>query len=360
MKTWPGKLVPLFALVLLAAGAHAASGHNLGTVLAKVPGTAGFSAAIVDGRAPVQTFVQGDAAPGKAMERTTSFRIASNTKVYTAVVVLRLWEDGRLQLDDSIRKHVDPAYIALLEKDGYDTARITVRHLLSHTSGMADHAQTREYLDVIEKEQDRSWTRTGQLEWLVRWTDPLGKPGEKFAYSDSGYCLLGNIIERLTGQPLAQVVRSTIGYDRLGLNGTYWETQEPQAAQAGPRAHVYIDGKDVHGWHPTLDMYGGGGLVATPEDMARFLLHLFEGKIFKRHETLQAMISKEGLPADSPYRLGIFEYDAGGAKAYGHTGFWGTGAIYLPAERRAVAFAVTNRDTFKPAFEAVKAYAGAH
>lgn len=360
MNKWSGKLVPLIASVLIATGAQASSQHDLGAVIAQVPGTAGFSAAIVDGPSAGKTFVGGEAEPGRAIVPATSFRIASNTKTYTAVTVLRLWEDGKVRLDESIRNYVDPAFIALLEKDGYDTAKITVRHLLQHTSGIADHAQTKEFLEVVGRDHAYTWTRASQLEWLVKWTDPVGAPGEKFFYSDSGYCLLGNIVERLTKKPLAEAVRSAVGYDRLGLASTYWETQEPVAAKAGPRAHVFIEKNDVYHWNATLDMYGGGGLVSTPEDMARFLLNLFEGKIFKRPETLQMMISKEGVPAGSPYRLGIFEYDAGGVKAYGHTGFWGTGAMYVPSTRRAVAFAITNRDAFKPTFEAVSAFAGAH
>jgi D-alanyl-D-alanine carboxypeptidase len=290
-----------------------------------------------------------------ALKPDTSFRLASNTKTYTAATILRLWEDGKLQLDESIRRYVDPAYIALLEKDGYDTARITVRHLLSHTSGMADHAQTREFLHVIETRPATAWTRQDQLEWLVRWTDPIAAPGVKFSYSDSGYCLLGNIIERLTGQPLASAVRQALDFQKLGLTATWWETQEAPPARAGARAHVILNGKDTYDWNPSLDMYGGGGLVATPQDMARFLFALFEGEVFKRPGTLDVMLSREGLPADSPYRLGIFEYDAGGLKAYGHAGFWGTAAVYLPQQHRAYALAVTHRDAFTPAFDTLKA-----
>lgn len=323
----------------------AAAPPGTGIALAEVmPGPAGA------GQPVALVAVGGDS----ALASDTSFRLASNTKTYTAATILRLWEDGKIKLDESIRSYVDPAYIALLEKDGYDTAHITVRHLLSHTSGIADHAQTREFLQLIETQPGTAWTRQSQLEWLVRWTDPIAKPGVKFYYSDSGYCLLGNIIESLTGQPLALAVRRTLDFDKLGLRATWWETQEPPAPQAGPRAHVILDGKDTYGWNPSLDMYGGGGLVATPQDMARFLYALFDGKVFKHPGTLDAMLSKDGLPADSPYRLGIFEYDVGGLKAYGHSGFWGTAAVYVPSRHRAFAMAVTHRDGFKPAFAVLK------
>jgi D-alanyl-D-alanine carboxypeptidase len=64
------------------------------------------------------------------------------------------------------------------------------------------------------------------------------------------------------------------------------------------------------------------------------------------------------LPPDSPYRLGIFEYDVNGLKAYGHSGFWGTAAVYVPSRHRAFALAVTQRDAFKPSFDTLKSALG--
>lgn len=293
----------------------------------------------------------------EGLQPDATFRVASNTKTFVAATVLRLWEDGKIKLDASIRDYVDPAYLAALDKDGYDTAHITVRHLLTHTGGIADHTHSKQFEQLLATHPETAWTRDSTMDALVRWTDPVGKPGEKFYYSDDGYCLLGNIVERLTGKPLARAVHEILGYEKLGLKSTYWETQEPAAPQAGPRAHqLFDDGRDTYGWNPSLDMYGGGGIVADPRDLAWFLYALFDGKVFKHPETLQLMLSKEGIPADSPYRMGIFEYEANGVKAYWHSGFWGTAAFYVPSQHRAYAFAVTRRNAYKPAFEQMKAY----
>ncbi|HWJ95724.1 MAG TPA: serine hydrolase domain-containing protein [Telluria sp.] len=340
----------LAALSVSAACAAPFTAQGFAARLAASAPNAGVSVAAVGADGSVATAVAGE-----GLSPATTFRVASNTKTFVAATVLRLWEDGKLKLDDSMRGYVDPAYIAALEKDGYDTAKITVRQLLAHTSGLADHAQTKQFLDFIQSRPDHGWTRAGQMQALVDWTDPLSAPGAQFHYSDDGYCLLGNIIERITGQPLAVAVRSTLGFDKLGLSSTYWETQEPAPTTAGPRAHQYLMGQDTYGWNPSLDMYGGGGLVSTPADLARFLAALFEGKVFKRPGTLQVMLSKEGIPADSPYRLGIFEVEVAGVKGYWHSGFWGTAALYVPSQHRGYAFAVTRQDAFKPAFEAVKA-----
>lgn len=348
------------AAMLLAVSSAAGAANDAGAAaglaarLAAPAGGSGVSVATVG--AGIDSAASADDA---SLRANTTFRVASNTKTYVAATILRLWEEGRLKLDDSIRAYVDPAYIAALDKDGYDTAKITVRQLLSHTAGLADHAQTKQFLDFIQAHPDHAWTREGQMKALVEWTDPLSAPGAQFHYSDDGYCLLGNIVERLTQQPLAVAVRRMLDFERLGLTATYWETQEPVAAEAGPRAHQFLMGRDTYDWNPSLDMYGGGGLVSSPRDLARFMAALFEGKVFKRPETLQVMTSKEGIPADSPYRLGLFEVDAGGVKAYWHSGFWGTAAFYVPGQRRAYAFAVTRQDAFKPVFEATKAYIAA-
>jgi len=336
----------------LAVSAHAASlDETAAAAVAASTPRAGISLAEVGGAGRARTAVLGE-----ALSPSSSFRTASNTKTYTAATVLRLWEDGRIDIHASIRAYVDPAYIALLDGDGYDTARITVRHLLSHTGGLADHAQTATFLDTISTRPDTAWTRDSHMKALAEWTDPVAAPGVKFSYSDSGYILLGHIIEKITGQPLPQAVRAQLRLDQLGLANTYWEIHEQPGPKAGRRAHQYMKGMDTYGWNPSLDLYGGGGLVASPEDLARFMYLLLEGKVFRKPSTLQAMLSKEGLPADSPYRLGIFEYDINGVQAYGHSGFWGTVAMYVPSQRKAVAFAVTSQQAFKPAYEVVKAY----
>jgi D-alanyl-D-alanine carboxypeptidase len=352
------KIITLLAAATLAGAAWADTGLDAlrDKVAAVIPVGAGIALAEVGPGDITLTASIGDA----SLRPDTTFRIASNTKTYVAATALRLWEDGKLELDASIRTYLDPATIANLDKDGYDTARITVRHLLSHTAGLNDHTRTKQFDDLLSTRPDTAWTRASQLDALVRWTDPVGAPGEKFFYSDDGYCLLGMIIEGLTRQPLAVAVHTMLDYDKLGLAQTYWETQEPVAAHAGPRAHQLFDaGQDTYDWNPSLDMFGGGGLVASPQDMARFLVALFEGKVFKHPETLQLMLAKDGLPADSPYRLGLFEIEVGGVKAYWHSGFWGTAAIYVPSQHRAYAFAVTRREAYKPVFEQLKAMVAA-
>lgn len=298
--------------------------------------------------------VLGKPATGTALHGDEGFRIASITKTYVAATALRLYEDGRLDLQAPIDRYLPAEWMQLLASDGYKPHEMTVRQLLSHTSGIADAAQAPQFIATIKANPQTRWTREGDLRDLVAWTDPVGAPGEKFAYSDTGYVLLGAIIERITGQTLAQAVRTELRLDALGVPGTYWERYESPVG--GARAHQVFEGLDTHDWDPSMDLYGGGGLVAPPVDVAVFFDALLEGRVFRKPETLALMQSAEGLPAGSIYRLGIFAYDLGGTAAVGHSGFWGTLVAREPVSGRTISGAVTDRNDYKQLSDLVKDY----
>jgi len=86
--------------------------------------------------------------------------------------------------------------------------------------------EAEEYGEAIFADPMYPWTRTEQLRGAVEWGDPHGQPGEVYTYCDTGYILLGEIIERTTGRPLAEVVGELVGYERLGLTST-WPLPQP-------------------------------------------------------------------------------------------------------------------------------------
>jgi len=276
-----------------------------------------------------------------ALQGDEGFRIASVTKTYVAATALRLWEDGKLDLQAPISRWLPSPWLELLEGDGYDPDRITVRQLLSHTSGLADHAQTPQFIAALQADPGAASTPADHVRHLVEWTQPVGEPGARYSYSDTGYILLGTIIERVSGQSLPVAVRTALRLDELGVPGTYWEQYEP--ANGRERAHQWFEGRDTHDWSPTMDLYGGGGLVATTQDVATFMSALLDGKVLRRRQTLALMQSGEGLPADSTYRLGLIAYDFDGVAATGHSGFWGTLVATEPVSGQTIAGAVTDR-----------------
>lgn len=284
-----------------------------------------------------------DRASGATMSPERTVRNASNTKTYVAAAVLRLWESGRLELDALARDFLSNEQVTLLAGDGYDVDAITVRLLLSHAAGLFDHGSSDEYFAAITADPTHRWTRDEQLTGAVAWGDPLWPAGQAYSYSDTGYILLGQVIERVTGQALGPAVRDLLGFDRLGLDATWWEIMEPVPTGGTPRAHQYIGGVDTYAWDASLDSYGGGGLVTSSRDLARFWYALFHGGVFEQENTLDTMLTTP-LPQDqTPYRLGVFVRDFDGMLGYEHSGFWGTRAVYVPELDLVVAGAVTEQ-----------------
>jgi D-alanyl-D-alanine carboxypeptidase len=182
---------------------------------------------------------------------------------------------------------------------------------------------------------------------MADYGDPLGQPGEAFHYSDIGYILLGDIVERLTGQSLAKVVRELLRFDALGLRTTWWEVAETAPVGAAPRARQYYQGEDATAVHASFDLYGGGGLLMSARDLATLFTALFEGRIFERAETLTTMTAMGTHRGADRYRLGVFARTVEGRAIYWHSGFWGTLVYYDPLRRRAVAALTTRTERYR-------------
>lgn len=303
-----------------------------------------------------------DPSSGEPMTPSHPVRIASNTKTYVAAAVLRAWEDGLLGLDDSITGHLPGEFVDMLEGGGYRPDAITVRHLLTHTSGLDDHGNDA-YAAQIMADPRHRWTRAEQLRICMEEGKIQGEPGEVYRYSDTGYILLGEILERITGENLAGAVWGLLDRERLGLGETWFETLEPRPEGVTERAHQFFGEHDVSGFDPSFDLWGGGGIVTTVGDLGRFTRALFTGGIFRDPATLETMLSTiEGLrPADdaterslSPgaYRMGVWVLERDGYTVYRHTGFWCTSATYVP-EFDLVVTATANQHEAKATLESV-------
>jgi D-alanyl-D-alanine carboxypeptidase len=269
-----------------------------------------------------------------------TFRIASNTKTYVAAAILRLMEMGRLSLDDSLGRHLTTGQNKLLQSDGYDTDAITIAHVLSHTAGLGDHSNDPRYVERIMANSRYRWTAGEQLRLLVEWRDPVGEPGEKYVYSDTGYIILGAIIERITGYRLGPAVRGLLDYEKLGLKVTHWEYMEDTPLQAGPRAHQYYGDDDVTSWNASFDLYGGGGIVTDTRELTLFMRWLQKGMLFEHESTLAAMTTRGTLP----YRLGLMVMECRGRVAFGHQGFWNTFAFHVPSHDLTVGGSILSHD----------------
>jgi D-alanyl-D-alanine carboxypeptidase len=219
--------------------------------------------------APAAVFVNGPGAPssfGSVLEPETDrgarldgetpltletpFRIASITKPFTAAAILRLAEQGLLALDDRAETHLGSDTCEVLRKGGFQPDRITLRHLLAHTAGLADHTDTPGYLADALNNADRAWTPLEQVQASVALGGPQSAPGKAYHYSDTGYVLLGEVIERVTGQLLGPAVRETLDWARFDLPSTWWEGMETPPPGAGQRARQFVGGREVTNIHP--------------------------------------------------------------------------------------------------------------
>ncbi|MDX2056586.1 MAG: serine hydrolase domain-containing protein, partial [Gemmatimonadales bacterium] len=165
-----------------------------------------------------------------------------------------------------------------------------------------------------------------------------------FHYSDTGYILLGAMIERLTGLTLGAAFRELLRFDRIGLTRTWLETIDPEPWFGGERAHQYLGAIDTRAHDPSFDLYGGGGLAAPVRDMAIFTRALMTGKVFAKPATLATMLERPaGVTAERDYRMGIYRRVVDGVEGFGHTGFWGTFSFHFPALDLTVAGVVTQQ-----------------
>lgn len=285
-----------------------------------------------------------DQASGRSISTDTPLRVASNTKTFVAATVLRLWEQSLIDLGSPIAPLITPVFNDLLSTVGYSTDKITVRHLLNHSGGLVDHAEDPRYFATVLADPARFWTRQEQVRLAAEYSPPLSEAGTRFSYSDTGYILLGDIIERISGTSLAATVRRELSFGRLGLTSTWWEIEEPQPPQTEPRARQFLGAVDATDISASMDLYGGGGLVMSARDLATFFAALFEHSVFDNPQTLAEMLSKGTHEGADSYRLGIAMSRVDGVECYSHLGFWGTAAYYAPASGVAIAGFATNRE----------------
>ncbi|MEO8451447.1 MAG: serine hydrolase domain-containing protein, partial [Gemmatimonadota bacterium] len=196
-------------------------------------------------------------------------------------------------------------------------------------------------------EPTHRWSRAEQVKWAMDRGAPYGKPGEVYHYSDTGYILLGEIVERVSRMPLASAFRTLLNYDKLGLTNTWMETLEPIPAGTGERAHQYQGDIDSYGFDPSLDLWGGGGNDATVKDMAVFTRALFTGGVYDKKTTIDTMLTLAPARDNKGYRFGISPVVIDSVQGYGHTGYWNTFSYYYPDIDVAIAGAVTQNHEYK-------------
>ncbi len=282
------------------------------------------------------------------LEKDQPVLIASNTKTYVAVAILRLVEQGKIELESKIETYISPNSKRLLEDDNYQPKEISVKHLLTHTSGIFDYAGSDKFFEFILTKPNHRWTRNEQIELAMSEGSPLGNPGDVFSYSDTNYLLLSEIIETLTEKKFYTAIRELLDFQGLGLDATWFSTLEDYPKDVKPLAYQYSteEGVNSYGLDHSFDLYGGGGLASTTKDLAMFLHSVFNNKVFENQKTLELLFTEVGAkqPRDWDYHLGIAPIDIDGVKGYGHNGYWGTIVNHFPELNATISVFVLDRD----------------
>lgn len=268
--------------------------------------------------------------------------IASTTKLFTTAIVLQLRAQGKLQLDDPIGQYLSPDVMnGLHVYKGQDYAHaITIRHLLAHTSGLPDYFQGKgaggkSLEDELMSGNDQAWTFE-QLLTRSKAMRPLFAPGAKGKahYSDTNFQLLGQIIEKLTGQTFAEACRKMI-IQPLGLSHTYLYVD---ANDTKPKT-LYYKTRELH-IPKAMSSFGcDGGMVSTSADMLVFIEAFFEGKLFPKQDIGQLQEwNKIFFPMQAGVGIHRFKlpwfFNPTGAipELIGHSGLSGALAYYSPAK----------------------------
>jgi len=275
----------------------------------------------------------GELAYKTPMRPHDKFKAGSIIKPFVAVAILQLVEEGKLSLDDKITNLLETKYT-----QGFQHASaITVRMLLNHTSGIGEWLQ-QDLRDKVLVNPRKIWTPAELIDIAAKLEYEF-KPGEGYAYNNTEYTLLGLIIDKVTGEDWRSVMRNRI-LEPLGLKNTTLPEPGDRFTE-GDHAHGYEIWQqglvDLTYLDPSMaGAAGGHALVTTTEDLAIFLRGLFAGKLFKKTETLEAMMDPDSSGVGAQYGLGLGKYNLpGGVIAYGHTG--GTGGfssavMYVPAQ----------------------------
>lgn len=339
--------------------------------------------AVVSIHAPDKGFTYtkavGQARPdtGQEMSNSHCFHWASVAKTATAVLILQLWEEGRFGAAGLDVPLLDVAGLpeTMVRKlhlfRGVEQGQlISVRHLLQHSSGMKDAMEDSATPEDTVTAGLASSSLLGQWFFapencasaprpMVPWDaaaagerfagvlnfycheDAYAKtalfpPGAEFHYSDTGFVLLGLVIEAITGKPLHQNLQDRV-FKPLALDTIYLAYRsDPQLGLSrAPEAELYFGEQACFSSGMDLSFdWGGGGIVSTASSMNFFLQGLLSGKLFKRAETLQTMLDWQVLTGLATPRTGvgtgIFRTEYPHGELWGHAGAWGAKMVCDP------------------------------
>ncbi|MFE0734759.1 MULTISPECIES: serine hydrolase domain-containing protein [Streptomyces] len=258
-----------------------------------------------------------DRVSGSPMDVNARFRVGSVSKTFSTVVLLQLVQEGKLELDTSVNQYLP----GLLPDD-----RITVRHLLTHRSGLADYTNAM-FADTVpgfEAVRNRVFSHQELVDLSL--SEPrTTEPGVAYKYSNANFVVVGMLIEKLTGRPLADAYERRI-FKPLKLRKTSYVHPDTRIKGLHVRGYLHPDAAGeplVDSTEQTVSWaQAAGAVISSPADLNTFTSALMRGRLLSP-AMMEAMTTVTPTDATNTrfYGLGLRRYDLScGVQVYGHTG----------------------------------------
>lgn len=259
----------------------------------------------------------------------TKYRIGSISKMFTAVMIFQLVEEGKLKLSDTLDKFYPQVPNA---------SKITIEQLLGHRSGIHSFTSDEDYQAWMMNPKTKD-----ELVSVISKGKPDFEPGAKASYSNANFILLGYIVEKLDGKSYNEALKKRIA-SKIGLKDTYLGGKTD--IKNNETFSYNFEGNWKQSVETDLSIPGGAGaLLSTPSDLTKFIQALFDLKLVSQESLNQMKTFKEGNIG-----LGMFQFPLGEKKVYGHTGGidnFNSALFYMPEEKLTIAY-TSNGKVYSP------------
>lgn len=273
------------------------------------------------------------------------FHIASVGKVFTTVLLAMLEEQGLLTFEDPIGRYLPSSALSgLFEFGGRDyQSEVTIGQLVGHTSGVNDYfegkvRQGAPFMKILLDQPDTYWTPTDLVAFTRDRQTAVGSPGQRFYYSDTGYILLGLLIEAVTGKPFHDNLHDSI-FRPLGMADSYLMFySKPDNPEAAAIEEIWVNGKEISAFTSLSCDWAGGGIVSTTSDLITFHRALREGRLISSQRLRELEAPRHKFRSGIHYGLGMMEIRFEGfffllrglPRLSGHIGVLSTYMFYDP------------------------------
>lgn len=233
------------------------------------------------------------------------FHVASVGKAFTATLIGLLMDEGKIHLSDKIVQYLDPSILEGLfdyDDENYKD-QVSIGMLLNHTSGINDYFEEpgeggQKIVNKVIEQPDHFFQPEELINFTRKYQRPVGKPGQKFHYSDTGYILLGLLIENVSGMKVHEMLKQKI-FEPLHMMDSYMLFYSQPLNEKRPIADLWLEGHEVSDYSSLSVDWTGGGIISTLKDLSIFVKALNKGLIISK-ETLDRLYKFDYI-----YRRGI-------------------------------------------------------